>query len=113
MQVFTLDGKYLHEVYLDKDTKDGTGVASIVFSHDPQQQFIFVADLSKRMVHILNRKTLERVGQVSGPGDAPGLLRNPHNIAADSKGNLYVAELGLHSDGDAWAGRVQKFVIKS
>jgi hypothetical protein len=33
----------------------------------------------------------------------------PHNIAADSKGNLYITELGERSD-DKWAGRVQKFL---
>ena len=109
VQVFTLDGKFLKEVFLDKDTKAGTGVASLAFSRDPQQQFMYVLDLSKSMVHILNRQTLETVGSFGRPGSSASEFRIPHNIAADSKGNLYITELGERS-GDKWAGRVQKFV---
>ena len=111
VQVFTLDGKFLKEVFLDKDTKAGTGVASIAFSRDPQQQFMYVADLSKAVVHILNRQTLETVGLIGHPGGQAGEFKNPHNIAADSKGDLYVSELGERS-GDKYAGRVQKFLYK-
>ena len=111
VQVFTLDGKYLKEVFLDKDTKEGTGVASIAFSRDGQQQFIYVADLSKGVVHILNRQTLETVGTIGHTGEHDGKFDHPHNIAADSKGNLYAAELGERIR-DGWFGAVRKFHLE-
>jgi DNA-binding beta-propeller fold protein YncE len=109
VQSFTLAGKFLKEEFLDKDTKDGTGAASIAFSRDPQQKFMYVLDLTQGVVHILNRQTWETVGSFGRSGGNPGEFRIPHNIAGDSHGNLYVTELGVRSD-DKWAGRVQKFL---
>ena len=69
VQVFTLDGKYLKEVFLDKDTKAGTGVASIAFSKDTAQKYIYVLDLSKGLIHrILNRQTLEVLSTIGQHG---------------------------------------------
>jgi len=96
IQVFNVDGKYQKEVYLDKDSPGG--VASIAFSRDPQQQFMYVTDFRKQVVHILDRQTLETVGVIG-----EGQFKQPHHMGMDSKGNLYVSELG---------GRVHKLTLQ-
>ena len=103
IQVFTLDGKYLREAYLSKDIPGtGGGASAMAFSNDPQQKFIYVSDFARQVVHIVDRRTLETVGLI-GAGGQGGELKQPHHLAADSKGNLFVSELG---------GRIHKFVFK-
>jgi hypothetical protein len=103
VQVFTVDGKYLKEIFLGKDTQPRSGATAIAFSRDPQQQFMYVNDFGKQVIHIFDRQTLEEVGTVGQPGTQDGELKQPHHMVIDSKGNLYVSELG---------GRIQKFLYK-
>ncbi|MFO0614568.1 MAG: hypothetical protein U0414_18425 [Polyangiaceae bacterium] len=44
------------------------------------------------------------IGHFSGPGKEPGKLSDPHDIAVDSKGRVYIAELGTK--------RVQRFTLE-
>lgn len=88
VQVFTVDGKYLKEVYLGKDTQPRSGATSIAFSLDPQQQFMYVTDFGKQVIDVFDRQTLELLGTVG-----QGVLKQPHHMVMDSKGNLYVSEL--------------------
>jgi len=82
VQAFTLEGKFLQQ----KVNAAGPFARNLAFSRDPQQQFLYVG--GDKEIFILNRKTLDIVGSVKGGG-----LRNGgHEIATDSKGNLYVAQ---------------------
>jgi hypothetical protein len=56
-------------------------------------------------VVVLNRKTLEVLYQFGTRSAKPGDFQGPHQIAADSKGNLYVAEVNP-------GNRAQKFLFK-
>jgi DNA-binding beta-propeller fold protein YncE len=111
IQVFTPDGKFVKERELGRYTKPRAGTVSIVFSVDPRQQFLYVADLRRWVIDVLDRQTLQTVAQVGHQGDQPGEFMNPHNMASDSKGNLYVADMGTQADR-TWAGRVQRFLLK-
>jgi DNA-binding beta-propeller fold protein YncE len=62
-----------------------------------------VADINNK-IHILDRKSLKTLDSFGKGGTAPGEFGTVHEIAADSKGNLYTAELRTH--------RVQKFAFK-
>ena len=74
----------------------------IAFSADKEQRFMYVVDLSNAVVWILDRAKLEVLGSFGRMGQYAGMFMRPHNIASDSKGNLYVTE--------ATGGRrVQKF----
>jgi len=76
----------------------------IRFSDDPQQSFLYVADGGNAVVEILSRATGAIVGVIgSGPGHQAGQFVAPHQLAVDSEGNVYVAEV-------AGGRRVQKFV---
>ena len=106
IQIFRIDGTFVKEAFVRRDSKETGGtVSSLAFSGDPQQQFLYVADQSENLILILDRQTLQEVGSVGRLGRYAGQFVSPHNIAADSKGNLYVAE-------DLGGQRVQKFAFK-
>ena len=82
VQAFTTEGKFLQR----RVNASAPFARNLAFSPDPQQQFLYVGGGEE--IFILNRKTLEIVGSVKGGG----LLTGGHQIATDSKGNLYVAQ---------------------
>jgi DNA-binding beta-propeller fold protein YncE len=106
IQVFRIDGAFVKEAFVRRDSKETGGtVSSFAFSPDPQQQFLYVADQSENQILILDRQTLQELASVGRVGRYAGQFVSPHNIATDSKGNLYVGE-------DLGGQRVQKFVFK-
>jgi DNA-binding beta-propeller fold protein YncE len=105
VQVFALDGKFVKEGFILRQSR-GLGAAfAIGFSADPAQQFLYVPDAANGLVHLLNRQTLEVIGQFGHWGPYAGQFRWVHSIAVDSKGNIYTTEVGI-------GRRAQKFVLK-
>ena len=81
VQMFTNDGKFVKQL-----VKTSTPFArNLALSPDPEQQFLYVGD--GKEISIVDRKTLEIVGSIQGPG----MLGGGHQIATDARGNLYVA----------------------
>jgi hypothetical protein len=114
VQVFTLDGKYLSQVFIGRECKapecgNGTTAASTAFSTDPQQRFLYVGNRSQAKVMVLNRETLDVLDTFGQWGSAPGEFGTLHHMAADSKGNLYVTEVTPLRPENR---RVQKFVLQ-
>ena len=111
IQVFTLDGQYLEQGFIDRNESSDPGpaggrtVSGIAFSADEEQRFIYVADYSNSHVVIVERETLEVVDSFGTRSAGPGDFQGVHNLAVDSKGNLYTAE----SDP---SNRAQKFVFR-
>jgi len=104
IQVFTKAGKYLRE-YIIKPATLGIGTtAGLAFSSDANQTWMYVADIENATVWIVNRKTGDIVGHIGRRGVEGGNFMEPHVMAADSKGNLYVGEAGRYA-------RVQKFRV--
>ena len=104
IQVFTIDGSYQTQVFVNKDA-NANSVAGLAFSPDPEQQFIYVADLGNNHIHVLDRKKLEVLDTFGSQGLEPGQFGGVHHIATDSHGNIYTAE--------AQEGRrAQKLVLK-
>jgi DNA-binding beta-propeller fold protein YncE len=105
IQVFTLDGKFVKEGFISKQTRGSGSAWDVAFSRDPQQRYIYLADGSNFKVHILLRDTLEVLTSFGDGGRQPGQFFGVHSLATDSKGNLYTTE--------TYEGkRVQKFVFK-
>lgn len=105
IQVFTPEGKFVKETFIAKRTLGSGSVWDIVFSKDPQQRFIFLADGVNEKVRILLRETLQEITNFGDGGRQPGQFFGVHSIASDSKGNLYTTE--------TYEGkRVQRFVYK-
>jgi len=106
IQIFRIDGTFVKEVFVRRDSKETAGtVSSLAFSGDAQQRFLYVADQTENQILIFDRQTFQEVGTVGRIGRYAGQFVSPHNIATDSKGNLFVAE-------DLGGQRVQKFAFK-
>jgi DNA-binding beta-propeller fold protein YncE len=105
LQVFKTDGTFMKEAFYAKNTKGAGAVWDIVFSKDPQQRFIMLADGQNERVRVIVRETLEEITSFGDGGRQPGQFYGVHSIASDSKGNLYTTE--------TYEGkRVQKFNYK-
>ena len=104
VQVFTREGEYLTQVFINRGLSPAGSAAGLAFSPDPEQQFLYVADYNNSHMLVLDRKSLEVLYQFGMRSERPGDFRGPHEISVDSKGNLYVAEVNP-------GNRAQKFVM--
>lgn len=102
IQVFKKDGTFVRESLIALQTLREGAVWDIELSPDKDQTYMYVADGMNMKVWILNRSTLQVVGSLGHGGRGPGEFGWVHNVAMDSNGNLYTAEVrpGI---------RVQKF----
>ncbi len=93
LQTFTADGKFVKQLI----RTDTSFARDLAFSPDREQQFLYVG--GGKGIVVVDRKTLEVIGTVQVAGQlGPG-----HHIAADSKGNIYIAQT---------AAGMQKLVYK-
>ena len=91
VQSFTTDGKFVKQL-VKTDTPFARDLA---LSPDPEQQFLYVGNGDD--IVIVDRKTLEIVGTIK----LPGMIGGGHQIATDSKGNLYIAQTtNGHAEAD-------------
>ena len=104
IQVFTIDGAYVTQGFVNRTGPAANSVGRVAFSADPEQRYIFANDFGNGKIWILDRQTLETVGEIGSPGSEPGQLTSLHHIAVDSQNAVYGAEVGQNR-------RVQKFVV--
>ena len=104
IQVFTVDGTYRAQLFINRAAESRRSASRVAFSPDPEQRFMYVADFNSRVV-VVERETLEILDAFGSEGSRPGQFQGTHHLAADSDGNLYVAESSPGS-------RVQKFVLR-
>ena len=82
VQVFTIEGKFVKQL-----VKGEIPFArDLAFSPDPEQQFLYVGGGPELVV--VDRKTLDIVESIKGGG----MLGGGHQMATDSKGNIYTAQ---------------------
>jgi hypothetical protein len=105
VQVFTIDGKFQSEVFIGRKTRLLGTSFNTAFSPDREQRWLYVADAGNGRIHILDRKSLKQVGAYGRIGRHAGQFIFMHNLASDSRGNLYVSEVGT-------GRRVQKLLIR-
>jgi hypothetical protein len=105
LQVFTPEGKFVKEAFFARNTLGSGSAWDIVFTKDPDQRFILMADGQNSRVRIIVRETLEEITAFGAGGRQPGQFYGVHSLASDSKGNIYTTE--------TYEGkRVQKFIYK-
>jgi DNA-binding beta-propeller fold protein YncE len=105
IQVFRTDGMFVREVSIDPNTYRSGSVWDMTFSRDPQQTYIYVANGVDQKISIVLRSTLEVLTSFGDGGRGPGQFFGVHNLATDSKGNLYATETYT-------GARVQRFLYK-
>ena len=84
-----------------KAKQSGGAAVSLDLSHDPAQRLMYLINQNDARVEIIERETGKIVSSFGRPGHFAGEFDQPHGIAVDSKGNVYVAENRGH--------RIQKF----
>jgi DNA-binding beta-propeller fold protein YncE len=104
IQVFTTEGKYLRQVKVTNEGGVNPVPAGFAFSGDAKQQFLYVVDSGPMRVVIFDREKLTQIGAIGMRGPKPGDFDIVHHMAADSKGNLYTAEIVTNR-------RAQRFVL--
>jgi DNA-binding beta-propeller fold protein YncE len=82
VQMFTKEGKFVKQLVRNS----APFARNLALSADAQQQFLYVG--GGNGIFIVDRKTLEIVGNVQ----PAGIIGAGHQIATDSKGNLYIAQ---------------------
>jgi DNA-binding beta-propeller fold protein YncE len=76
------------------------------FSRDPQQKYMYVINQDNEKIDILDHATGQLLSSFGRVGRKPGEFTYSHFLAVDSKGNIYVAEVGTGK-------RIQKFKLVS
>ncbi|MFZ3322392.1 MAG: hypothetical protein WA190_08480 [Usitatibacter sp.] len=102
IQVFHKNGTFVKEFRISPETLQNGSVWDLVLSEDPAQKYIFTADGANGRITTLLRDNGAVVGTLGRTGRMAGDFKWVHNVAIDSKGNLYTSEVG-------YGRRVQKF----
>ena len=103
IHVTTKDGEFQQEFILAPGTGAGGSTGGVAFSADPEQQFLYISDLTNNKIWFLDRETGEVVEEMGSMSDAGGQFYGLHMIAVDSHGNIYTGEV---QNGE----RAQRFV---
>lgn len=102
LQLFQKDGTFVREVFVRPETLGSGSVSGVTLSEDVDQRWLFVPDGTNNVVWILDRATLEVIDHFGQLGKYAGQFYRLHNLAIDSRGNLYTTEVNVGQ-------RVQKF----
>ena len=105
VQVFRKDGTFVKEAFFEPKTIRSGSVWDMTFSRDPQETYIYMVDGVNEKVRIVLRDTLEVLTTFGDGGRQPGQFFGVHNVAIDSKGNLYTTETYT-------GARLQRFLYK-
>jgi hypothetical protein len=104
-QVFRKSGEFVKEAFLEPDTLGNGSMWDIDLSSDRRQKWLYDADGENQRVWIFDRKRDRVVADFGQGGRNAGQFHWVHNLAVDSDGNIYTAEVDTGK-------RAQKFVPK-
>ena len=103
IQVYDKEGHFIKNIEVPwspytapregKRVESGGSVVAFDFSRDANQRLMYVINQNNARIEIIDRqssKILSTAG--NGAGHFLGQLDQPHGIAVDSKGNIYIAE---------------------
>jgi DNA-binding beta-propeller fold protein YncE len=75
-----------------KPKESGGSAVAMDFSPDPAQRLIFVINQNTAQIEVIDRESGQKLSSFGRSGSFPGEFNQPHGVAVDSKGNVYVAE---------------------
>ena len=102
VQVFQKDGTFVTEAFIRPETLGSGSASGVTLSEDPAQRWLFVPDGTNNVVWIVDRASLEVRDHFGRLGKNAGQFYRLHNLAIDSRGNLYTTEVDVGQ-------RLQKF----
>ena len=103
IQVFTTDGTFLEEKFIRPNTLGSGSTWDVDTSADRAQSCLYNVDGTNQYADTLHRETLELLATFGRNGRSAGQFHWVHNVAVDSHGNMYTAEVDTGK-------RAQKFV---
>lgn len=103
IQVFRKNGTYVTEFFVERDTLGNGSTWDVDLSPDRRQTFLYNPDGENNYVWILDRLSGDILSTFGRNGRYAGQFHWVHNLAVDSKGNIYTAEVDTGK-------RTQKFV---
>ena len=68
------------------------GGSTVAIDFSPDQNLIFVINQNNAQIEIIDRQSGKIIGNFGRSGNFPGQFNQAHGIAADAKGNIYIAE---------------------
>ncbi len=105
IQVFRRDGTFVKEFLVEKTTRQNGSVWELVLWPDAGETFLINADGANNEVRTLSRETGEVMGRFGRSGRMAGDFHWVHNLAIDSRGNVFTTEVDT-------AKRAQKFLFR-
>jgi DNA-binding beta-propeller fold protein YncE len=93
IQVFLKDGTFVREFTVAKETLGNGAVWDLDFLPDKGETYMVNADGENNHVWVLLRRSGEVVSIIGQNGRSAGQFHWIHNLAVDSKGNIYTAEV--------------------
>jgi hypothetical protein len=105
VQMFTVEGKYIDQFFLNRLGPSAGTVSGFAFSPDAEQRYLYVTDFFNSHIAVFERKSRRFLYQFGLRGAQPGNFQGLHHIAVDTKGNIYTSETAPGS-------RAQKLVFQ-
>ena len=105
IQVFRKDGTFVKEFVVEKNTRANGSVWDLDLFPDEKETWLINADGANNEVRTLNRDTGEIVGVFGRNGRNAGEFHWVHNLAIDSRGNIFTTEVDTGK-------RAQKFLLR-
>jgi DNA-binding beta-propeller fold protein YncE len=93
IQVFRKDGSFVREFFLARDTLGSGSVWDLDFLPDARQSVLLAADGSNNHVWLLAREGGAVLGLFGRHGRNAGHFHWVHNLAVDSRGNVFTTEV--------------------
>jgi DNA-binding beta-propeller fold protein YncE len=106
VQLFTTDGRYLRQFFVNRAGPSPDSVSALALSPDRDQRLLYMADFGNSHVIVADRRSLAILAQFGQRGTQLGNFQGIHQLAVDSHGTLYTAEV-------APGARVQKFTVST
>lgn len=103
IQVFRKNGRFVREFFTDRATLGNGSVWDLDVSPDAAQRWLYNADGENNKIWVLQRSTGAYGDTFGQNGRYAGQFHWIHNLAVDSRGNIYTAEVDTGK-------RAQKFV---
>jgi len=103
IQVFHKDGSFVKEFLIETNTRANGSVWELALWPDADETYLLNADGANNEVRTLSRDTGAVVGAFGRNGRMAGQFHWVHNLAVDSKGNVFTTEVDTGK-------RAQKFL---
>ncbi len=93
VQVFRKDGSFVQEWFYMKNTLGSGSVWDLYLWPDKEQSFFINVDGANNQFRVVRRSTGEVVGTYGRYGRNAGQFYGVHNVAIDSRGNVFTSEV--------------------